>query len=336
MWYDRNFSIYLYAGDFGKISKKKLASMKNWTQFINTFNVKAQDALGRYKLNGLPSTVSERVVLEALLWYGCVCFFEKEGSLMALPCAPNGSGFNVYGDVGSVWVYSRNGMLNKSVDTYIHGSDELAFLSKTNGAGPRSNYKGVVVWENATRFPFINQTIFFSEAIADAMRTLDVCRKNIKNPYIVVAEESIVPTVREYFEKRDNNEEYIISSGIFPAEKVQILPLVVNSDNLNSITSLIEWYEAKYRELCGIDNNSQIDKKGENLIRAEVSVNDEYTSLSLDKVIKYIQEGLDDVNKIFGTNITVEINREEKDIKTAAGEEDIEDETDEDVQPDNK
>lgn len=312
MWYDSNFCIYLYAGDVGKLSKRKLASLKNQIQFVNTFNVKVQDALDRYKFKGLPDTVSERVVLESLLWYGCVCFFEKDGSIMALPCAPNGDGFNVYGDIGSVWVYSRNGVFNRSVDTYIHGSDELAFLNKTNGAGPKSNLKGVIVWENATRFPFVNQTIFFSEAISDAMRTLDVCRKNIKNPYIIVAEESVVPTVKEYFDKRDNNEEYIISSGIFPSDKVKVLPLVTNSDNLNSITSLIEWYEAKYRELCGIKNNAQMDKKGENLIQAEVSVNDEYTSLSLDKSIKYIQSGLNDVNKIFGLNITVEPNREKE------------------------
>ena len=327
MWYDSNFCIYLYAGDIGKLSKKKLATMKNQIQFINTFNIKVQDAIGRYKFNGLPDTVSERVVKQSLLWYGSVCFFEKDGSLMALPCAPNGAGFNVYGDVGSVWVYSRNGVFNKSVDTYIHGSDELAFLKKTSGTAPSSRLKGVVVWENETRYPFINQTIFFSEAISDSMRTLDVCRKNIKNPYVVVAEESVVPTVQEYFKKRDNNEEYIVSSGIFPADKVKVLPLVTNSDNLNSITALIEWYESKYRELCGIDNNAQIDKKGENLIQAEVSINDEYTSLKVDNVVKYIQEGLDDVNKIFNTNITVEANGQEQEVE--------ENGTDEDIQSDN-
>lgn len=328
MWYDSGFCIYLYAGEIGTASKKKLASMKNRIQFVNTFNVKVQDALGRYKFNGLPETVRERVVLESLLWYGCVCFFEKDGSLMALPCAPNGAGFNVYGDIGSVWVYSRNGMFNKPVDTYIHGSDELAFLNKTNGSAPSSNEKGVIVWENATHFPFINQTIFFSDAISDAMRTLDVCRKNIKNPYVIVAEESVLPTVQEYFKKRDNNEEYIISSGIFPSDKVSVLPLVTNSDNLNAITALIEWYEAKYRELCGIDNNSQIDKKGENLIQAELSVNDQYTDLAIDNILPYIQEGLDDVNKLFGTNITVEANRKEQ---PQPEEEDI----NEDVQKDN-
>ena len=69
---------------------------------------------------------------------------------------------------------------------------------------------------------------------------------------------------------------------------------------------------------------------GENLIEAEVSVNDEYTSQSLDKVIKCIQEGLDDVNKIFGTNITVEKNAVEEE------EEGSEDDKDKDVLTNNR
>lgn len=314
MLFDAGFNIFLSGGEIGKANKKKLASFKNWTQFMNTFHIKLQDALNRYRFEGLPETVSQRVLLEALCWYGSAVFFEKEGNLLCLPCAPDGGGFNIYGEVGSVWAFSRNGMLNESIDVYIHGSDEDTFLKKTNGTS-NGKYKGVVVWENATRYPFINQVLFFSQAVADSMRTLDVCRKNIKNPYIVVSEESAVNTVREFFNKRDNNEEYIVSTGIFPVNKVNVLPLVTNSDNLNAITALIEWYESKYRELCGIDNNSQIDKKGENLVQAEISINDEYTDMSVEKIIPYIQEGLDDVNKIFGTNITVKKNEIIKDIK---------------------
>lgn len=330
MWFDGNFCIYLYGGDIGKLNKGRLSKLKNDLQFISQFNIKMMDAEHRYSIKGLPDTISERVVLQSLIWYGSVVFFDKNGNLMALPGVPSGDGFNVNGDVGSAWVFGRNGAFNEEVKIYLPGSDEDVFLAETNGYSSSKKYKGVMVWENYQRFPFMNQVMIFARAISDTMRTLDVCRANIKNPYIVVSEESVVPTVKEYFNKRDNNEEYIISSGIFPADKVKVLPLVTNSESLTGITSLIEWYEAKWRELCGVENNSQMDKKGENLIEAEVSVNDEYTSQSLDKVIKCIQEGLDDVNKIFGTNITVEKNAvdEEK--------EDSEDDKDKDVLTNNR
>lgn len=310
----QGYMIPLFCGKSGRKTKKKIASFKNNFMFQNIFSRLAQDALMRYKFNGLPETVSERALLQSLLWYGCVCFFEWEGGIFALPAAPTGS-FNIYGDPKQAFVFSRNSSIgfNKEIDLFIPGSDENAFLNRTDLINISSSTpRGVLVWENALRYPFINQTIFFSEAIADSMRTLDVCRVNLKNPYLIVAEESVVPTVKRYFEQRDNNETYILSSGIFDAAKVQILPVVTSSDTLAACSALVEWYEAKYRELCGVKNNSQIDKKGENLIQAEISVNDDYTFMGVDKSVKYIQDGLDIVNRIWGLSITVE--EREKDV----------------------
>ena len=306
MWYDGMFNIFLSGGDIGKNNRKKIAKFKNNAMFQNTFSRFVQDALQRYEFEGLPNTISERVLKQSLLWYGGVCIFEKDGSLLALPCAPTGDGFNIYGDPSKVWVFSRNGVYNKEVDVYIHGSDENAFLLQgMTGQKASRNAKGVYIWENALRYPFINQTVFYARAVSDTMRTLDVCRVNIKNPFIVVAEESVVNTVKQYFASRDNNEEFIISSGVFSADKVSLLPITANAENLQACTSLIEWYENQYRMLCGVENNAQMDKKGENLITDEVEINREYTEFSVDKCTEYIQRGLDDVNKLFGVNITV-------------------------------
>ena len=304
MWMDcLNFNIPMFYGDIGKNHKKKLASFKNNISFQNTFARLVLDALERYELEGLPETISERVTLQSFLWYAGAVFFEKSGSLYALPAAPSGDGFNIYGDPASAWVFSKNGVFNEEVSLFIPGSDESKFLTETNAINLPHKLKGVYVWENKLRYPFVNYTMFFASAIADTMRTLDVCRTNIKNPFIITAEESVVPTVKKYMEQRDNNEEYVLSSGIFDASKVSVIPLVTNSDSLNSCTELIEWYENKYKELCGVDNNGQMDKKGENLISTEITINNMYTEMSVDKCIDTINEGLDSVNKIYGTSI---------------------------------
>lgn len=311
------WNIPLFCGDAGKATKRKINRFKNSVMFRNCFARLVQDGLHRYDFDGLPDTVSKRVVLQSLLWYGGVVFFEYKGGIFALPGAPTGN-FNINGDPGAAFVFTRNSSIgfNKEVKLFIPGSDENAFLNKTGLIDAKQGQaRGVYVWENAIRYPFINQTIFFSSAIADSMRTLDVCRVNIKNPYIIVAEESVVNTVKRYFDQRDENNEYIISSGVFDAAKVQLLPIATNSDTLTACTALIEWYEAKYRELCGVKNNAQMDKKGENLIRAEVSVNDEYTYMSPDKCMEYIQAGLDDANRLFGLNMKVkEVDREDDNI----------------------
>lgn len=300
------FNIPLTGDNQGKSVKKRITELRNAFAFENTFARLVTDALGRYRFNGLPETINERVVLQSLLWYGRVCIFEKGGSLLALPCAPSSEGLNIYGDYGSAWVFAANGKLNEQVKLFIHGGDVDAFLNKTNGATLNGQTKGVMIRENAIMYPFIRITLQFSEAIADSYRTLDVVRANIKRPFILTAEESIVPTVKKFLEQRELNYDSVISSGVFDPTKISILPIDVNGTSLTDSTQLIEWYESQFRMLCGKQANGQIDKKGENLIQAEVSVNNEYTEFSVSKALKYIQEGLDDVNKIFGTSITVE------------------------------
>lgn len=304
LWFNNLFNIYLLAGD-GNMTNKKLAKMKNNIAFQNTFARLLQDALHRYYIEGLPETCSERVVLQSLLWYGSVVFFEKDGSMIALPGVPTGQAFNVYGDPAEAFVFSAVGQYNQPVKLYLPGSDESAFLKNTIAGKAGNDFKGIYIRENEICYPFIRHVIWFADAIADSMRTLDVCRQNIKQPYIITAEESIVNSVKEFFKQRDINQDYIISSGVFPADKIALLPFETNADNLDNATELIDWYENKFRELCGVENNGQIDKKGENLIQTEVDVNNEYTWSSVDKCLNSIQKGLDDANRLFGTNMHV-------------------------------
>lgn len=326
MWYNDLCMISL-AG-MSKTTRKKLNSFKNAVAFRNTFCKLTMDGLSRYKFEGLPETISERVLLQSLLWYGGACIFEKDKNLLALPAAPTGAGFNIYGDPARVWVFSKNNGYNKEVDVYLPGSDESAFLLKgMDGTRGTTRAKGVYIRENAITFPFINHTLFYAAAIADTLRTLDTARTNIKNPYIIVCEESVKDSVERYFKQRDNNDEFIISSGVFDAKKVNLMPIVTNTEALNACTSLIEWYENKYRELCGIENSTGIDKKGENLIQAELNVNNDQTELNPAEALQYIQMGLDDVNKLFGVNIRVVAREKAKGAETTTPESEAENET---------
>lgn len=299
------FCIPLSIDNTGKHSRKRMEQYKNNFAFQNVFARFVLDALKRYHFDGLPETISERVLLQSLLWYGRVCIFEKDNALLGLPCAPSGAGLNIYGDFGSAFVFSANGKLNQQVDIYLPGSDEDAFLNEVNGAKPRTNLKGVMIRENAIMYPFIRLVMQFADAVADTYRTLDVVRANVKRPFIITCEESVVPTVKKFLEERELNFESVISSGVFDPNKIALLPLDINGNSLTDATQLVEWYENKFRELCGIDSNGQMDKKGENLIQAEVNINDDYEELNIDKCIQYIQDGLDDVNKLFGTSIKV-------------------------------
>lgn len=303
MWYGDIFNcISLKLGDTSQMTQKKLAKFKNNTVFQNIFARLAKKALARYRFEGLPETVNDRVLRQALLFHASVCFFEKEGNLLALPAMPD-SNLTLYGDFKACWVYGRNGY-NAKIPLIVHGGADSALVNKGYAGMKTGAGKGIWVRENELVYPFVNYCIWYADMIADTFRTLDVTRKNIKRPYIISAEEQIIPSVKRFFENKDNNEEYIISSGVFPADKISVLPFDTNPENIKSATDLIEWYMNDFDSMCGKNSNGNPDKK-ERLLVDEVNSNNETTQTNVQDILDFMQWQLDDVNKEFGVNIKV-------------------------------
>ena len=291
--------------DNESMSVKKMAKYKNQIEFMNVFASLCNEALERYKFEGLPDTVNERVLVESLLWYGSVGFFMKNGNVLALPGVPTAA-YTLYGDPTSMIVYGRNGF-NETIKLYIpNGDDSVTVRTSTNGVAPEEG-TGVWVRENKMVFPFMNYCIEYADKIADTLRTLDTTRCNIKRPYVVVAEESIVNSVKSFFNKRDANEEYIINSGVFPADKIKLLPFDTNPENLRDCTMLVEWYYNQFRQLEGIKAPSTVDKKAQVSV-PELNRDEDVTNTKQETVTEYLQKQLDFVNEKLGTNISVKSN----------------------------
>lgn len=300
-WIDSLFpQIYCGAGDTQK-SLKKMAKQDNSIELQNWYARCISDALDRYDLEGVPDTCSKRVIKMALLFYGSCVFFDKNGSLLALPGMPT-EDFNVYGDPGFAWVFGRNGT-NERVKLFIPGGENSQFLNRgVTGVKIGGNYAGVFVRENYLMFPMARYVMSYALRLADTFRAMDVVRKNLKRPYCIVAEESCIKTVREYLNSRDENVEAIVSTGIFPVEKVKILPFDTQPDALKSLQELHEWYYNQFKSLCGLANNPQSDKK-ERLLVDEVNADADAADMQLDKVLECLNEHLDYVNQCFGTSM---------------------------------
>lgn len=309
-WYMDGFNIFLGGGALGKMNKQKMARFKNNFVFQNTWFQMLEDAMTRYKIvekgkDTLPETLNQRVILQSFIWYANCVFFEKNGAIFALPGVPDGSGFNWYGDPAGAWIFSRNGRLNENVKLYIPGSDESVLLKESNAPIRSGKVRGVMVWENKSRVPFMRPMMYYAEQIADTMRTLEVARKQLKVPYIIFAEQSAAKSIADDIKRKDDNEEMILSTGVYDPSKASIFPLQGATETVPRCIELIEWYWGKVKELNGICNNSQIDKKGENLIEAELTIGEEYTDNALEKIKPVIQQGLDDVKRVLGLDLEV-------------------------------
>lgn len=308
MWLFNNLISSIWIDGQSRTSKK-IAQYKNQTEFMNVYAMLVNEALGRYKFENLPDTVNERVVLESLLWYGSVGFFIKSGNILALPGMPS-EAYTLYGDPTKMIVYGRNGFTD-TINLYVPNGDDSALVrSSTNGTAPKEG-TGVWVRENRMVFPFINYCIEYADKIADTLRTLDTTRMNIKRPYVVVAEEAIINSVKSFFNKRDANEEYIISSGVFPADKINLLPFDTNPENLRDCTMLVEWYMNQFRQLEGMKAPSTVDKKAQVSV-PELNRDEDVSDSKTENVTEYIQQQLDFLNEKLGCNITVESNFDEE------------------------
>lgn len=286
----------------GTMTQSKLAKWKNKVEYFNDFSLLFNEALERYRVEGLPTTCSERVVLQSFLLYGCCIFFEIEDNVLALPGVPTGD-FNMYGDPLYGWVYGMNGF-NKRITLFMPGSDDAAALRKGNNFKANGEPFGVLVRENPIMYPFINVVLKYADAISDTFRTLDVCRANIKQPFIVTAQEEIVNSVKKFFKERNNNVDFVVSSGVFPSDKISLLPFETNESNLKNTTDLIEWYYNRFHEECAKFSNSNPDKK-ERLLVDEVNANNDITESKGALWEQTIQEGLDYANELFGLNMRI-------------------------------
>lgn len=294
-------------------TQKKIAEFKNNLAWQNAYHNFVEKGLSRYEITGLGPCMSDRVVHCSLLYHGSICFFEKDGAILALPATPCGNP-NINGDYRSCFVYGRNGY-SEEIPLFIPGADENKLMEKgyitlNQDKKPR----GVFVRENPFMYPFINYCIDYAEKVADTMRTLDVIRANLKRPYIVAAEEQLVPTVKKFFEQRDANIEYIVSTGVFPADKISILPFETNSGALKDATDSIEWLYNDFDSKCFMNSNASPDKK-ERMNVPEVNSNNESRNKGKDEFRSYLEGQLDFFNEMLGNEygINLKLKEEPKD-----------------------
>lgn len=312
------FNVPLFEGDIGKLTKAKLAQYENSRTFAMVFYRLVNMALDyRYTFTDLPDTMDDRVLKQSLLFYGSVVLFRINGVPIGLSGVQDGSALDLYGNAKSAYVFSRNGILNKNVklnykyDTELINSYNLG-ISVDKDVMDKEVTDGVILYENKSRTPFIWTVIYFAERIADTYRTLDSNRRWLKRPFIPRCEESESKSFDESLKKFMNNEDFTISLHAHNIDKTDIFSVDVPAGLTSCVTQLAEWYESQFKILCGIKANSQVDKKGENLISDEINIDDEYSTLNTNSVIEELNRSLEVYNNLTGLNIQADVTETEQ------------------------
>ena len=266
------------------LSYKSVAQMANNLTFSYYYYKLMLIARSLFKWNDLPNNMDERWIEKYLFNSGkCIFYNDPDMGYMVAGLAQQG-GINCYGDPTTVYPVAEN---------YVYRGEQL--INNENCYIIRNN--DLMLPE----FPIVRQYAF---KLTNIDRAIDVNIEAQKTPTIVRCSDKQRLSLKNAINQRRDNE-----------------PVIWTADNSN-ITDLISTLELNppmvFKDLqiqkhmilnevftdFGI-NNANMDKK-ERMVANEVEANNEQVKASEDVMLKVREEACKQINRIFGTNISVE------------------------------
>lgn len=256
------------------------AIMNNAT-YIQYFNRLVELSVSMFEWQGLPESVDPRYLELHLFQNGSMVYFRDEvmGDL-CLDCIANGQ-FDVYGNPISRRAYSSYNQYQKT----LNESDS------------------VIIWNNYLRQPSVLDVKMFAKRLYNLDRIIDVNANAQKTPVLVQGTEKQRLTLVNLYKEFDGNAPFIFGDKNLDLNSLRAIstnaPYV--ADKLYQLKTQI-WNEAL--TYLGI-SNLNIQKK-ERMITDEVQRNQGGTIASRYSRLEARREAVDKINRMFGTDISVD------------------------------
>lgn len=245
------------------------------------------------KWNGLPDTIFEPYLNDEVLFHGYVTGFKYEGDVVVSRGAI--SGIDMY--ERPVWFVSANHAI-------------------TQPQRRRIGYAAAVCYNTPnTRFPedFNRLVDIYAKRLADILVSEEVSLRNSRQSYVpIVKDEKEAIRMERLMNEIYDGEPTAIGFKIPIGKSVNdcFLPMKARENLIVDLLSdarrnvLADFYSE-----LGIKSIAVDKKERTNL--AEMSSNNQQLKVTSDILIKPRQAWCDEMNKLFGTNISVEMNDEE-------------------------
>lgn len=248
--------------------------------------------------DGLPDTIDPTYLKICLYQGGRVCVFRDtkgDGALRALDCAPAGEPDIYYmpryilitNPVFDGYSYQLEPGVDCAV-IYCRECDRYQYGRQTGGL-----------------FGLIATT---AQLLADNTISINVAVKNTRMINILAADQKITTTSLQEAVRRmyDGDPTIVVQSSLI--DKLQALPLTDHADTqqLLHLLAVRQYIYSHFYEQIGLKTHDQLKK--ERLITAEIDEGVELAIFNIDDMIEEIQRGIDEVNRIFGTEITLRLN----------------------------
>lgn len=236
-----------------------------------------------FEWENLPNNMDERWIEKYLFTSGkCIFYKDPVMGYMVAGLAQQG-GVNCYGDPTSVWPVAEN---------YTYNGEKLV-----NGENCYVIRNNDLMLPN---FPIIRH---YAYKLCNIDRAIDTNVEAVKTPIIVRCSEKQKLSLKNAINQRKDNEPVIWSSDLADINEM------VDTLTTNAPIVFPQLQTQKHMILnevftdLGI-NNANMDKR-ERMVANEVEANNEQVKACEDVMLKARQQACKEINRIFGTNISV-------------------------------
>lgn len=240
-----------------------------------------------FEWKNLPNGIDEKWIERYLFTEGNCLFFDD----------PNlGYMVTKIADSGPVNVYDEPTLVTPVATNYVY-----------TGKEPLSNNKNcVIIRNNDIMLPTAPTIQLYAYDLTNIKRTIDTNIIAQKMPIIVRCSDKQRLTLKNVINQKNDNEPVIFGDKTLDLNQIEVLkteaPIVF--DKLQ-IQKHEVWNECM--TFLGI-NNANMNKR-ERLVTDEVEANDEQIKASEDVMLKARKKACEQINKIFGLNVSVERRR---------------------------
>lgn len=240
-----------------------------------------------FKWEGLPNGMDEKWIESFLFDHGkCVLYKDPLRGLMVAECAQNGS-----------------------VNNYQEPTSVTPTGIDVNYANLTPGVDCVLILNNDLMLPTSFTLKLFAYRLADISRTIDVNVGAQKTPVLVHTTKNQMLSLKNIYAQWSGNEPVIFGDKSFDPETMKVL----KTDAPVVFPELQDQKIALWNEcltFLGI-NNANTEKR-ERLITDEVEANNDHIDLSAECFLKARERACEEINRIFGTTISVRMRKEDE------------------------
>ena len=259
------------------VLKDKKMQMQNYIRYM----LARTQSMFRYE--GLPESIPQRELEIQLQMFGHVGFFHYEGELQGL----KGS----FAGIPNKFYIPKDYLV---VNPYLPISKKFTIDDDIIVVKNDSMYTGLMPMYMKYATQLVEN---------DLSMMLSIINTRVIN-LLIAGDDTAMASARKYIDDVVKGEFGIIGDDVI-MESIRTQPYATGTENITQLIEAQQYLKASWWNELGLDSNYNM--KRESLTSEEVAMNHDALFPFIDDMLKCRKEGMEKVNEMFGTDISVEL-----------------------------